>query len=58
MEWKLYIKNIASEWLAVGMADICCLYSNRRFTELGHKSFLVSANGITYSSDILNDNGD
>ncbi|EGR27683.1 hypothetical protein IMG5_191010 [Ichthyophthirius multifiliis] len=42
--------DLRSEWFAVGIIDESNVYSARRYHDIGHKSYLISANGIFYSS--------
>lgn len=45
-----------SEWFAIGICDETNVYSNRRYHDIGHLSYLISANGILYSSHSSNEN--
>lgn len=44
------INILKSEWFAVGITDGASIYLQNRYQDLGHGSYLVSANGIVYSS--------
>jgi len=39
-----------SEWFAIGICDESNVYAARRYHDIGHLSYLISANGILYSS--------
>lgn len=48
--WKFTVINLKSEWYAIGLSDESNVYSIRRYHDVGHLSYLISANGILYSS--------
>ena len=41
---------IKSELFAVGISDESNVYSLRKYHDIGHFSYIVSANGIVYNS--------
>ncbi|EAS04680.1 TRAF-type zinc finger protein (macronuclear) [Tetrahymena thermophila SB210] len=45
-----------SDWFAIGICDESNVYSSRRYHDIGHLSYLISANGILYSSHSANEN--
>ncbi|KAL4455349.1 hypothetical protein ABPG74_012501 [Tetrahymena malaccensis] len=45
-----------SDWFAIGICDESNVYSSRRYHDIGHLSYLISANGILYSSHSPNEN--
>lgn len=58
MKLKLIYKvlNIKSEWFAVGISDESNVYTLRKYHDVGHFSYIVSANGIVYSSHDVRQN--
>ena len=42
--------GLASEWFAIGITDESNIYTIKRYNDIGHLSYLVSANGIVYNS--------
>ncbi len=53
---KLQVIVLRSEWYAVGICDESNVFDLKRYHDLGHKSYLISANGVVYSSHDINDN--
>jgi len=49
-EWKFKVITLRSEWFAVGITDESNAFTQRRYHDTGHGSYLISANGILYSS--------
>ena len=52
MKLKLMYKVVVikSELFAVGISDESNVYSLRKYHDIGHFSYIVSANGIVYNS--------
>jgi hypothetical protein len=50
MKFKFKVINIKSEWFAMGISDESNVYTIRKYHDLGHFSYIISANGIVYSS--------
>jgi hypothetical protein len=48
--------TLKSEWFAVGITDGSSIFLVKRYQDLGHGSYLVSANGVIYNSHKANEN--
>jgi TNF receptor-associated factor 4 len=50
LTWKLKILGRASDWFAIGITDETNIYQMKKYNDIGHLSYLISANGILYNS--------
>ena len=49
-KYRLECTEVKSEWYAIGATEVTSLYIQKKYQDIGHGSYLVSANGIAYSN--------
>lgn len=50
LTWQFSIDTIKSDWYALGISECSNVYSQKLFHDIGHMSYLISANGVLYNS--------